>query len=316
MKRADSKIPELHYYDWSLTRWFTSDTHDILDATGRGIYRELLDRCYAQGRIPSDPAILARMCRSTDIQFADVWPLIKRHFTADKNDGSYLRNKLADTFRSRYFRYKKTQREKAARGGRENGKTPRAVNPNDVNVPQSSGLAVASKPEKPERSLKEKKRKLQSTSEKHSSENGTANTGGADPGGGVSLAPIDPPTSSLPDDAQEWFGIFFAAGVQLSEADMIMACRGTANTLGLLQYEPPERRQIIAYTLDKAKRVEARHLGMPINILGRQEWRRRGGERILPVAREPSKSEQATRDAAQIFLEGKYGAERERQSDH
>ncbi len=155
MKKAESKTPELHYYDWSLTRWFTSDTHDILDATGRGIYRELLDRCYGQGRIPNNEAILARMCRATDEQFAAVWTLIKHHFPADKNSQSYRRNSQADAFRSSYFRYKKTQTKRGSAGGTAKSKSARAVKSTESNDMPSTGLATASEVRKPEPSQKE-----------------------------------------------------------------------------------------------------------------------------------------------------------------
>lgn len=115
---------------------------------------------------------------------------------------------------------------------------------------------------------------------------------------------------------REWIGIFLAAGVQLSQADVMSALRGTGYTVGFLQRDDAEKQQIIAHTKQKALTSTAKHMGYPINMLGREEWKRKGGHRVLPLAREPTKSEKATADAAQLFLESKYGAERERQSDH
>src|SRR5579875_616570 len=88
-----------------------SKTRLMLDSSGRGIYRDLLDMCYGQGSIPKDPALQAAHCGCTVAEIERVWPLISRHFVQDKNDPESLRNKVADTFRKSFFSYCNQQRK-------------------------------------------------------------------------------------------------------------------------------------------------------------------------------------------------------------
>ena len=127
----------VHHYEWSVTRWFTSPTREALDAAGRGIYRELLDVCYTQGAIPSDHAILARMCRASDEEFAQAWGVIGSHFRRHPKDASALINSHANVFRNDYFRYIREQKSRAAAGGTVTGKRKR----NKINDKESAGCS-------------------------------------------------------------------------------------------------------------------------------------------------------------------------------
>src|SRR5579885_3450223 len=113
-----NRIPEIHFYEWSITRWFTSSTRQLLDATGRGIFRELLDLCYAQGGIPKDPRLQAAFCGCTVEDIERVWPVIKKHFRAHKNDENLLVNAYAELERRQYFAFVESQRSKGRSGGR------------------------------------------------------------------------------------------------------------------------------------------------------------------------------------------------------
>jgi hypothetical protein len=103
---------EMYLYEWSVLAWNTSSTRLRLDATGRGIYRELLDQCYTQGSIPSDPELICRICSCTMAEFERYWPLMSAKFLKDKKDDSQLTNKRADAARSDYFRYCKEQKRR------------------------------------------------------------------------------------------------------------------------------------------------------------------------------------------------------------
>lgn len=122
MKQA--RQSEVHFYEWSVSRWRTSSTRALLDGMGRGVYRELLDTCYAQGTILNPSAseqyleALARDCGVTPDQFRGVWEIIRHHFVADKHDPSRLRNNQADCVRNAYYCYLSQQKNNGQAGGR------------------------------------------------------------------------------------------------------------------------------------------------------------------------------------------------------
>jgi hypothetical protein len=103
------RVAEIHFYEWRIGAWATSETRDRLDAAGRGIYRELLDQCYGQGKIPDDPEWICRRCACTQEQYEKAWRVISRHFPKI-TDTEYRYNVLADLVRKEYFQYVGTQR--------------------------------------------------------------------------------------------------------------------------------------------------------------------------------------------------------------
>lgn len=108
MKR--DRVAELHFYEWRATTWAMSETRDRLDATGRGIYRELLDQCYTQGKFPDEPEWICRKCACTPEQYEKAWPRIARHFPIS-NESGYRWNVPANIVRREYFRFVSEQRE-------------------------------------------------------------------------------------------------------------------------------------------------------------------------------------------------------------
>jgi hypothetical protein len=105
---------DLHYWTWRGSVWAASETRAILDATGRGIYRELLDICYLQGSFTSPDVDLDGIClrlACTIDQFKVVWPKIRRHFQVSKNDPERLENAQANLVRREYFGFVDSQRE-------------------------------------------------------------------------------------------------------------------------------------------------------------------------------------------------------------
>lgn len=121
MKRK--RTVEVHFYEWSVSRWRTSSTRSILDGMGRGVYRELLDTCYTQGSILNPEfsghylVALAKDCGVSLDQFTEVWEIVRHHFIADKKDPSRLTNKQADCVRREYFSYVDKQRKNGKTGG-------------------------------------------------------------------------------------------------------------------------------------------------------------------------------------------------------
>jgi hypothetical protein len=107
MKR--DRVAEIHFYEWRIGAWAISETRDRLDAAGRGIYRELLDHCYGQGKIPDDPEWICRRCACTQEQYEKVWKVIARHFPKIEGTG-YRYNIHADIVRGEYFEYVEKQR--------------------------------------------------------------------------------------------------------------------------------------------------------------------------------------------------------------
>jgi hypothetical protein len=104
------RIAELHYFEWRLTAWALSETRDRLNAAGRGIYRELLDQCYGQGRFPDDPEWICRRCACSLEEYQTAWNFIKKHFPVSKTAG-YRHHIPADIVRREYFSYVMGQRK-------------------------------------------------------------------------------------------------------------------------------------------------------------------------------------------------------------
>ncbi len=116
MKRHD-RVPEIYFYEWSVSRWRSSETRAQLSPLGRGIYREILDLCYVQGSIPKDLKILAAQCDCSMADLETIWPVIGRHFCKHKRDAERLTNKTADVIRENCLRYFQRQKRNAQSGG-------------------------------------------------------------------------------------------------------------------------------------------------------------------------------------------------------
>lgn len=134
--RRKQRVPDMHFYEWSVIRWLASDTRAILDPAGRGIYRELLDSCYTSGSIPKDPELMARKADATIEQLNRIWPVIRKHFHQDAHNPDVLINDAASMYRKQYFSYLKQQKHnknsekngaktKSTRNGRRKSNTVR-----------------------------------------------------------------------------------------------------------------------------------------------------------------------------------------------
>jgi len=131
---AKDRMAEVIFYEWGIARWLSSRTRMALDSSGRNIYRELLDLCYAQGSIPRDPSVLIRHCAATQEEWDRSWPVISRHFHVDKHDSESLVNDTANVFRRNYFKYREQQRK--------NVKSKGSVKPTVVKEIRNGGLTT------------------------------------------------------------------------------------------------------------------------------------------------------------------------------
>src|SRR5262245_57723267 len=100
MKRE--RPTEIHFYEWSIPRWLGSETRMLLDSSGRGIYRDLLDYCYKDGSIPSDLGLLALKASVSKEEMERVWPSISKHFFSSRKQTSRLENHAANLFRKQF----------------------------------------------------------------------------------------------------------------------------------------------------------------------------------------------------------------------
>ena len=105
---------DISFYEWRVNAWRTSDSFVRLDATGRGIYRDLLDQCYVAGDFELDKEWICNLCRCTMEQLEAAWPKLEKSFPARSNARRY--NALAEVFRKQYFAYVNKQKKHGKSG--------------------------------------------------------------------------------------------------------------------------------------------------------------------------------------------------------
>ncbi len=155
---------EVSYYPWSLTSWLTSRTRAELDMAGRGIYRELIDHCYAQGSIPSDPATICRLVGCTGEELARTWPKIKRHFTRVRRDSDALEHAPATLFRRNFFAQGKRNSANASARWQQSGKA-KANADSEIGCDRIATASESAMLIKKRKEKKEKKHTLRASAE-------------------------------------------------------------------------------------------------------------------------------------------------------
>lgn len=120
------RASEITYYEWSTSRWFGSTTRALLDAKGRGIFREMIDLCFATGGMPKDFTILGRLCGCEASDIDQIWPLLKKHFVTRKGRPEEYSYPVADVFRRSTFGYLSAQSTNGRVGGLKSGMARRA----------------------------------------------------------------------------------------------------------------------------------------------------------------------------------------------
>lgn len=105
---------DISFYEWRIIAWRTSDTYLKLDSSGRGIYRDLLDQCYAQGDFEFDESLICALCNCSKESLTEQWPKMQKNFPKRRNGRHF--NAHADLFRRGYFGYVEGQRKHAKDG--------------------------------------------------------------------------------------------------------------------------------------------------------------------------------------------------------
>jgi uncharacterized protein YdaU (DUF1376 family) len=85
----------LKSYPWYIGDWKQSETRITLTLEQRGLYRELIDHCYAEGSIPSDRDMLLKLTASSSREFDRAWPAVRKLFQ-DIGNGRLCNRKVQD----------------------------------------------------------------------------------------------------------------------------------------------------------------------------------------------------------------------------
>ena len=91
----EKMLEALPYYRWMWRDWRANRKVQHMSWQARGLYRELLDECWAEGFIPNDVTALAEICGCEVEEMAEVWPRIKARFY-EKQPGQYTNHTLED----------------------------------------------------------------------------------------------------------------------------------------------------------------------------------------------------------------------------
>ena len=123
-------------YPWYFQDWFGSTARAEMTLEERGLYREVLDLCYQDGSVTSDPSFLRRHVHADEEEFERAWPAVKERLES-REDGRLthrkVREKLAELIRLKEMRCQKGQKAIRARWD----KTKRANNStNTPRIPQ------------------------------------------------------------------------------------------------------------------------------------------------------------------------------------
>lgn len=106
----------LEWYPWYWKDWRLSQMRVALDAEHRGVYRELLDECFAEGSFPLDFQLLGRLCALPAERIEAIWPAI-RHKFEQRPDGRWNSPNM-----SRVFNEQKMKHDARVQGGRKGGR--------------------------------------------------------------------------------------------------------------------------------------------------------------------------------------------------
>lgn len=112
-----SDAPKLvvHCYPWYIADWLQSEHVAAMSLEERGLYREALDLCYANGSIPDNPVALQKLTRSTEKEFRRAWPKVRACFY---QDGDRLCNEKVNAVLEKERVRRDRARESGSAGGR------------------------------------------------------------------------------------------------------------------------------------------------------------------------------------------------------
>lgn len=97
----------LSYYKWFWQDFRANRKVQRMNYIERGLYRELLDECWADGSLPDDISELAEICGCPNDVMANAWQVLGKCFI-DRGDGRLVNEKLeslrTDTDKTRLAR--------------------------------------------------------------------------------------------------------------------------------------------------------------------------------------------------------------------
>lgn len=110
------RLAPLGYYKWHWQSWRANRKVQRMSYIERGIYRELLDECWAEGFIPDDIEKLADICGCPSEVMANAWQVLSKCF-ANAGNG-FLYNERLEQERTDMDRTRANRARAGAAGGR------------------------------------------------------------------------------------------------------------------------------------------------------------------------------------------------------
>jgi uncharacterized protein YdaU (DUF1376 family) len=104
----------LGYYKWYWQDFRANRKVQRMTYIQRGLYRELLDECWAEGSIPDDIEQLADICGCPVDVMADAWHVLNKCFA---KDGTTWRNEKLETMRTERDQIRVKKSEAGRLGG-------------------------------------------------------------------------------------------------------------------------------------------------------------------------------------------------------
>jgi len=137
--------PNLTWHKWFHSWWLFSSSRLEMTAAERGVYRDCLDFCYAEGSIPADPETLRRLLQVTPEEFQAAWPKVSKRFVPNPDDPTRLINLRADEVIGQTAKYVNAR----SQAGKKSGAARRGTNADQtMNTP---GTKIEQKKERIER---------------------------------------------------------------------------------------------------------------------------------------------------------------------
>jgi len=98
--------------------WLGSEKRAGMSLAEKGLYLDLLDRHYAEGSLPSDEAMLARLTGASPAEFNRAWRRVQMEFESDPSQPGRLIQPEVSAELAAMDRYAAQQAEKGRKGGR------------------------------------------------------------------------------------------------------------------------------------------------------------------------------------------------------
>ena len=133
------------------TDWLGRELRYSMNLAERGMYRDLLDYCHAEGSIPTDSAVLQRLLSVGSAEFEAAWPRVSKEFTKDPSNPNRLVNEEVSRIASETKKFSRTQAEKGKKGGRPKAeKKPEDSQLKANGKPNQTRTKAGRKPSEPE----------------------------------------------------------------------------------------------------------------------------------------------------------------------